>query len=85
MSKFLFGNFLFYGAVFGLLTSLLIYYFLPDFFLLFVHLSTICFYLALLYVFLKFVFKNLKGEIHNEKISDKFDYVVIIFSFYRSE
>lgn len=58
MSKFLFGNFLFYGAVFGLLTSLLLYYCLPDFFLLFVHLSTICFYLALLYVFLNLCSKT---------------------------
>ena len=62
MSKFLFGNYLFYGAVFGLVTSLLLYYFLPDFFLLFVHLSTICFYLALLYAFLKFVYKKIKNK-----------------------
>lgn len=60
MSKFLFRNYLFYGTFFGIATLLLIYYFLPDFFLLFVHLSTICFYLALLYAFLKFVFKKLK-------------------------
>ena len=62
MSKFLFGNYLFYGAVFGLTSLLLIYYFLPDFFLLFVHLSTICFYLALLYAFLKFVYKKIKNK-----------------------
>ena len=62
MSKFLFGNYLFYGAVFGLVSSLLLYYFLPDFFLLFVHLSTICFYLALLYAFLKFVYKKIKNK-----------------------
>ena len=62
MSKFLFGNYLFYGAVFGLVTSLLLYYFLPDFFLLFVHLSTICFYLVLLYAFLKFVYKKIKNK-----------------------
>ena len=62
MSKFLFGNYLFYGAVFGLTSSLLIYYFLPDFFLLFVHLSTICFYLALLYAFFKFVYKKIKHK-----------------------
>ena len=62
MSKFLVGNYLFYGAVFGLASSLLLYYFLPDFFLLFVHLSTICFYLALLYALLKFVFKKIKHK-----------------------
>ena len=62
MSKFLFGNYLFYGAFFGVAIVLLIYYFLPDFFLLFVHLSTICFYLALLYAFLKFVFKKIKNK-----------------------
>lgn len=60
MSKFLFGNYLFYGTIFGVATLLLIYYFLPEFFLLFVHLSTICFYLALLYAFLKFVYKKIK-------------------------
>ena len=62
MSKFLVGNYLFYGAVFGLASSLLLYYFLTDFFLLFVHLSTICFYLALLYAFLKFVYKKIKHK-----------------------
>ena len=62
MSKFLIGNYLFYGTVFGVATLLLIYYFLPDFFLLFVHLSTICFYLALLYAFLKFVYKKVKNK-----------------------
>ncbi len=62
MSKFLFSNYLFYGAFFGVATVLLIYYFLPDFFLLFVHLSTICFYLALLYAFLKFVYKKIKNK-----------------------
>lgn len=59
MSKFLFGNYLFYGTIFGLVTTLLLYYFLPDFFLLFVHLSTICFYLALLYAFLNLCTKKL--------------------------
>ena len=62
MSKFLVGNYLFYGAVFGLASSLFLYYFLPDFFLLFVHLSTICFYLALLYAFLKFVYKKINHK-----------------------
>lgn len=62
MSKFLRGNYLFYGTVFGVATLLLIYNFLPDFFLLFVHLSTICFYLALLYAFFKFVFKKMKHK-----------------------
>ena len=62
MSKFLHGNYLFYGTVFGVASSLLLYYFLPDFFLLFVHLSTICFYLALLYAFLKFVYKKIKHK-----------------------
>ncbi len=68
MSKFLFGNYLFYGAVFGLASSLLLYYFLPDFFLLFVHLSTICFYLALLYAFFKFVYKKKKQKPKKEKM-----------------
>ena len=62
MSKFLRGNYLFYGTVFGVATLLLIYNFLPDFFLLFVHLSTICFYLALLYAFLKVVYKKIKHK-----------------------
>ena len=62
MSKFLFGNYLFYGAVFGVTTALLIYYFLPDFLLLFGQLSTICFYLALLYAFLRFVYKKIKHK-----------------------
>ena len=62
MSKFLFGNYLFYGTIFGVGTVLLIYYFLPGFFLLFVQLSTICFYLALLYAFLKFVYKKIKHK-----------------------
>ena len=62
MSKFLIGNYLFYGTVFGVATALLIYYFLPDFFLLFGQLSTICFYLVLLYAFLKFVYKKIKNK-----------------------
>jgi len=62
MSKFLFSNYLILWSFFGVATALLIYYFFPDFFLLFVHLSTICFYLALLYAFLKFVFKKIKNK-----------------------
>ena len=62
MSKFLFRNYLFYGTFFGVATALLIYYFLPDLLLLFSHLSTICFYLALLYAFLKFVYKKIKHK-----------------------
>lgn len=60
MSKFLFSNYLFYESFFGVATVLLIYYFLPDFFLLFVHLSTIYFYLALLYAFLNLCSKRSK-------------------------
>ena len=62
MRKFLVGNYLFYGTVFGVAIALLIYYFLPDSLLLFAHLSTICFYLALLYTFLKFVYKKIKHK-----------------------
>lgn len=62
MSKFLLGNYLFYGTILGVATAFLIYNFLPDFFLLFVQLSTICFYLALLYAFLKFVYKKIKHK-----------------------
>ena len=66
MSKFLFGNYLFYGTIFGVGTVLLIYYFLPDFFLLFVHLSTICFYLALLLLFLNSYTKKSNINLKNE-------------------
>ncbi len=62
MSKFLIRNYLFYGTFFGVATALLIYYFFPDFLLLFAHLSTICFYLAILYAFFKFVYKKIKNK-----------------------